>query len=218
MKTIIAICLLMFIGSASHAQTFNEWFRQKKTQKKYLIEQIAALKVYEDYVKAGYKIVSGGLDFIGDLKDGEFSLHKKYFTDLVTVNPQLRQYSKIPETISKQIELVQMGQRTLKTLRQSGMMKDDELMYVKRVFDRVIDHAAALLDELAMLIGDGEVSLKDDERMVRIDKLNEETRELHSFMTGFASEAKQLANARYLEGLEAKRIGRYYGTIKDQEQ
>lgn len=215
MKTMITICFLILIGSESHAQTFNEWFRQKSTQKKYLIEQIAALKVYEDYVKAGYKIVRSGLDFIGDLKDGEFSLHKKYFTDLITVNPQLREYSRITETISRQIELVRISQRTIKTLRQSGMMKEDELQYVKRVFDRVIDHAAALLDELSMLVSDGQVSLKDDERMARIDKLNTETQELHSFMTGFASEAKQLANSRYLEELEAKRIGSYYGTNKD---
>lgn len=214
MKKLITLCFLILVVTGSHAQTFDEWFRQNQTQKKYLLEQIAALKVYEDYVKAGYKIVGGGLDLIGDIKDGEFSLHKKYFSDLVTVNPSLKRYSKIAETISRQIELVQISQRTLRTLRQSGMMKEEELLYIKRVFDRVIDHAAALLDELAMLLADGQVSLKDDERLARIDRLNAETKDLHSFMTGFASEAKQLANTRYKEELEGNRVGSYYGIIK----
>ncbi|WP_199119258.1 hypothetical protein [Pedobacter sp. ASV28] len=215
MKKTITICFLILLGLGSYAQNFDEWFRQNKTQKKYLIEQIAALKVYGDYVKAGYKIVNGGLDLIGDLKGGEFNLHKKYFNDLVTVSPQIKKYSKIAETISRQIELVKLSHDAMRTLRQSGMMKEEELLYLKRVFDRVIDHAAILLDELAMLIGDGQVSLKDDERIERIDNLNEETRKLHLFLTGFTSEAKQLANSRYRETLEIKRMRNYFGIIED---
>lgn len=60
---------------ASKVQTFHEWFRQKKTQKKYLIQQIAALKVYLGYVQKGYSIAQKGLTTVSNIKKGNFDLH-----------------------------------------------------------------------------------------------------------------------------------------------
>lgn len=73
------------VGTLS-AQTFEEFFKQKKTQKKYLLEQIAALQTYAELAKKGYAIVSGGLSFIGDIKNGKFSLDKAYFDGLHRAN------------------------------------------------------------------------------------------------------------------------------------
>ena len=56
MKQFTLLILFVLAGGLSQAQTFNEWFRQKATQKKYLIQQIAALQVYLDYVQKGYAI------------------------------------------------------------------------------------------------------------------------------------------------------------------
>lgn len=214
MKRLVVLCLLLTGGLLSYGQTFNEWFRQKRTQRKYLIEQIAALKVYEGFVKTGYKIVSGGLNVIGDFKNGDFKLHKRYFDDLVTVNPQIKRYAKIGEVIGKQVELVKLSQHTIRDLRKSGMLKEEELLYIKRVMDRAIDQAIILLDELSMLISDGQLSLKDDERLRRIDEVDYETSELCEFITSYANEAKQLALMRKQEEEEIRRIRRYYGIIE----
>jgi len=62
--------IILLSGAQVNAQTWNEWFRQKKTQKKYLVQQIAALKVYLKYLKQGYRIVDKGLSLVGDIKDG----------------------------------------------------------------------------------------------------------------------------------------------------
>lgn len=214
MKKTMLLLTLMVVALGSYAQTWNEWFRQNRTQKKYLIEQIAALKVYEEYVKTGYKIVNGGINLIGDLKNGDFNLHRRYFDDLVTVNPQIKQYAKIGETINAQAQLIRVSQQTMRTLNQSGMMKEEELLYVKRVFDRVIDNAILLLDELSALVSDRELSLKDDERLERIDQVNAETRELQAFIIGFSNEAKQLALMRKNDEVDIKRMRGYHGIIE----
>ena len=56
MKKILILFLLTIIVTTTQAQTFAEWFRQKKTQKQYLIQQIAALQVYIGYAQKGYSI------------------------------------------------------------------------------------------------------------------------------------------------------------------
>ncbi len=61
------------------AQTFDEWFKQQETQKKYLIQQIAALQVYTGYVQKGYSVAKKGLATIGSIKEGDFNLHSNFF-------------------------------------------------------------------------------------------------------------------------------------------
>ena len=74
MKRIITILLLACCMQNLQAQTFDEWFRQGKTQKKYLAEQIAALQFYIGIAKEGYKAVGKGLQTIGDIKNGDFNI------------------------------------------------------------------------------------------------------------------------------------------------
>ena len=89
MKKIVAIALLLSFATSGSAQTFAEWFNQKATQRKYLIQQIAALQVYIGYVSKGYSIAKNGLNTIRDIKRGDFNLHNSYLTSLVTVNPKI---------------------------------------------------------------------------------------------------------------------------------
>ena len=53
MKKLIIIMLLGMLVTGVKAQTFAEWFQQKKTQKIYLLEQIAALQIYTGYLQKG---------------------------------------------------------------------------------------------------------------------------------------------------------------------
>src|SRR5690606_38045577 len=79
------VSLMTVTTTWAQSPTFNEWFRQKKTQRKYLVKQIAALKVYLEYLKKGYEIVDKGLTTIGEIKNGTFSLDKDYFNSLKAV-------------------------------------------------------------------------------------------------------------------------------------
>src|SRR3954463_9131175 len=83
---LLLLLLLLTIHTVCKAQTWDEWFKQKKTQVKYLEEQIIALHVNGNYLEEGYKIVQGGLSAIHDIKNGDFNLHKDYFSSLKRVN------------------------------------------------------------------------------------------------------------------------------------
>lgn len=83
------VFLLLFVGTNAFGQTWGEFFSQKKTQKKYLLEQLVALKMYAGYLKKGYDIVGSGIGTVWDIKNGEFSLHSTFFSSLKSVNPIL---------------------------------------------------------------------------------------------------------------------------------
>jgi hypothetical protein len=77
---------------ATDAQTFDEWFRQKATQEKYLAQQIAALQQYAAVARRGYQVVQQGLNMIDRLKDGEFTLHSIFYAGFAIVNCQIFYY------------------------------------------------------------------------------------------------------------------------------
>src|SRR5690348_12290797 len=99
MKKIFLMVLICVSAFRVQAQTFDEWFRQKKTQIQYLTDQIAALQVYRQSLEKGHTIAGTGLKFIHGIKKSDFDLHHFYFSSLKKVNPQLKSYTKIADII-----------------------------------------------------------------------------------------------------------------------
>lgn len=198
-RTLLAVLLLLTLSSAANAQNFSEWFRQKKTQKKYLIQQIAANQVYLEYLNKGYKIAKDGLGAIGSFKRGEFNLHGDYFNSLKNVNPEIKRYAKVLDIIALQLKIVRGTSSSLRLFSRSDAFSSDEMGYVQRVFGRLLEDCKTSLDELITVTTDGELEMKDDERMARIDKIYLEMQDNYTFFQSFSKEAQAMAASRIQE-------------------
>lgn len=209
-KALIIICSLLLVQTVQ-AQTWDEWWRQKKTQKKYLLQQIAALKIYIEYSKKGYEIAKGGLDFIGDVKNGEFNLHKGYFNSLKTINPEVAHYSRVAEIMALQTSILKGSSSTRKQLRQSGMLTGSQLEYVGGVLDRMLANCGELLDELSLVTTAGKLEMTDDQRLKRIDQIYVQMQDNHRFTEGFGNEARMLSASRRQEQNDIKSNRAIYG-------
>lgn len=197
MKYIVLILLL--ISAVCHGQTYDEWIRQKKTQEKYLLEQITAFKAFTGYAEKGYSIVSGGLKIINDIKHGDFTLHKNYFSSLSLVNPTVKKYSKVAAIIAMQISIAKQIFGTIQSCKKSNVLLTSELKYLSTVFNNLLDDCAKNLDELFVLITNNETQMKDDERIQRIDRLYEDMKDKEMFATSFTHSAKGLSIQRLNE-------------------
>ena len=114
MKRILLLATVgLFAFHSSGAQTTDEWLNQKATQKKYLLQQIAALQVYLGYAKKGYTIVTSGVNTIRNIKNGDFNLHRDFFSRLKNVNPAIRRYAKVADIISYQVKIIRQTKLTL---------------------------------------------------------------------------------------------------------
>jgi len=195
MKNFLIILFVLPV-SFCQGQTYDEWFRQKKTQEKYLLEQIAALQTYIGYAGKGYLIVTGGLNTIKDIKHGDFNLHNTFLNSLSTVNPAIKKYSKVASIIAMQISIAKQITNTIKSCKKSNMLMSSELKYLSVVFDNLLGECAKNLDELFALITNTETQMKDNERIQRIDKLYEDMKDKQMFTTSFSHSAKSLSIQR----------------------
>lgn len=196
MKRSFILVSIVILSTSVKAQTFAEWFRQKATQKKYLLQQIAGLQLYIGYVQKGYSIAHDGLILIGDIKKGELNLHSNYFNSLKILNPNIRKYSKVADIIAFQLKIINVYKNTSRQVYQSKAFNTDELKYINEVFIRLIDDCVPTIDELIVITTNHELEMKDDERLKRIDGLYNDMQGKYTFAQTFAGEAKVLVVPR----------------------
>ena len=203
-KMLLFLLILVSMAGSLKAQTLAEWFQQKKTQKKYLLQQIAALQIYIGYAQKGYQIAKEGLTTIGGLTRGEFNFHADYFNSLKVVNPEIKHYAKVAEIIGLQIKIVENYNSTYRKLKSTNAFSNDELSYIHSVFANLLDDCEKTLDELIAVITDGKLEMKDDERIARIDKLYLDMQDKFNFCNSFNNDAKLLAVSRTKEQTDVK--------------
>jgi len=196
MRKFLLIVMISFSACWVKAQTFNEWFKQKKTQIQYLIDQIAALQVYSQSLQKGYDITGAGLKFIHEIKRGDFDLHELYFNSLKKVNPKVRSYSKIADIILLQTAILNACTKQEKRMKQSQEFSNDEISYSAKVFNNLLDECGQIIDQLTAVLTDGNFEMKDDERLKIIDQLYDQMQDSYVFIQQFRNETNTLGIQR----------------------
>lgn len=206
MKRILLLATVgLFAFLSSTAQIADEWLNQKATQKKYLLQQIAALKVYLGHAKKGYNIVTSGVNTIRNIKNGDLNLHRDFFNRLKNVNPAIRKYAKVTDIIAYQVKIVKQTKITIQQIRETKQFTEAELDYSKQVFDNLLDECMKTVEELILVTTSGKLEMKDDERLKRIDRLYADVQDKYSFACSFSEDMGLLAVQRLGEQMEINR-------------
>jgi hypothetical protein len=211
MKKCFTVLMILLTYNSIHAQTWEEWTKQKKTQIKYLLEQIVAFRAYDKQLKAGYDIVQQGLSTIHRIKQDDFNLHEEFFSSLKRVNPNVRHYTKVIDIILMQANIIKQCKKAIKAARGSEQLSRDELLYLDQIFRSVLDQCITLIDELTKVITNDQLQLSDDERIGRINALYSEMQEHYLFAQNFQKEVTVLATQRIHEQYDVGRMRSLHG-------
>jgi len=204
MSKFILIFAFAICANISHAQTFNEWFRQKKTQKKYLLQQIAALRVYLDYLKKGYKIVDKGLTIVGDIKQGKFDLDIEYLESLGNVNSAVSGSAKVASIIGYQKKIMTEFRKLKSLANETAYFTDEERKYVESVYANMLRESELSLDELDRVLSNSDFEMTDDERVKRVDALYVDMKDKYTFTKSFSNSTQVLIAQRSQEDYEVR--------------
>jgi hypothetical protein len=213
MKKCSVVVMFISLIAVGRAQTSGEWFNQTATQKKYLIHQIAALQVYIGYLQKGYNIAKKGLNAISNIKDGHFSLDKDFFASLHNINPKVKQYGKVADIITLNMNIVRAYRRTMRDAGESKLFNSGEQSYMNAVFKKLIDRCTGLTDQLITVIAPGNLQMSDDERIKHIDSIYEEMRQSYVFANSFGGDARILSVQRRREEKDVNTIRNSYGNL-----
>src|SRR5665213_627806 len=193
------ICLILCTSCALFGSVQGQFlggiFSQKSSDLKSVAKQIALLQLYIGWVEKGYKIAQEGLTTIGEIKNGEFSLHAVFFSSLSSVNPAIKKYSRIGIIISDQLFIAQNFKKVLEIKH----LEPVEAEYVQTIYSNMINACTNSLDELIDIVSDDRYQMHDDERIKRIDGIYADMDDKMALTKKFTGEVRILSAQRAAE-------------------
>lgn len=202
MKASVLSFFFLVTFNTSFSQTLAEWTQQKKTQRKYLIQQIAALQTHLQYLKKGYDIAHKGISTVKNIKNGEWDLHKDYFGSLTVVNPAIKNYARVADIVSMQVRMVKQVRSLINECRQRKLLNSGEIDYVVKVCDHLLSECLKNMEELIMVITSGQLEMKDDERIKMIETIYAAMQEKSVFLLSFGNSVTTLSKQRLYDKIE----------------
>lgn len=201
MKKTLLLFIVFCSALIADAQNWEEWFEQKETQKKYLLEQIAALRIYLDHARKGYDIAEKGWNTVRGIKEGDLDLHSEFFLSLSRINPWINAAPQVAGIIT-------LEQQTREKIRQARRVSRSvyftasEVIYSGKVLDGLLRECATALEELRLLTTASELDLSDDERLVRISKLYADMQETYTAACSLSANLHLLSGQRIRSQVE----------------
>lgn len=126
-------------------------------------------------------------------------MHRDFISSFSNVNPKVKGYAKVADIIAYQIRIIKDTKEMLKGAKEAGQFTDNELDYCSMVIDNLLNSSLDNIEELVTIITSGELSMKDNERIKRIDALYADMQDKYSFVSSFSEEMGLLAVQRMRE-------------------
>lgn len=212
MKTVLIALWLAMLSGYCHAQNFKEWFRQNKTQKEYLIEQIAQLKIYLEFTKEGYKIAKEGLEIIHQIKNGEFALHKNRFDSLRIVKTGIIKLARIQYIQDLDAGIAELCAKLPAEISQCASLDARLKKQLQGALASLDDDCQILAAGLTMVLKDGQVSMTDDQRVKRIEDIGAEFEENYVFAQNLRRDFTALCQSATNELIDIEHRRAIHGT------
>lgn len=174
MKTLLLATWLALLSQAASAQLFKEWFRQNSTQRQYLREQIAELKIYLELTKNGYQIAKEGLAVIHQIKNKEFGLHKNRFDSLSIVKPAIGALPHLRRITDLHGSINALCEKLPDQISACEGLKPEQKSQFYKGIRALYQDCQVLLADLFATIRDGQLALTDEQRISRIQACYEQ--------------------------------------------
>lgn len=175
------------------------------------LEKLAQFKQILTDLKKGYEVLFGGYTTIKNIAQGNYDLHKAFLDGLLKISPAVRNYKRVADIVSYQLQLVKEYKAAMKRFRASDLLNDDELEYIANVYSNLADQSRKNLDALAMVITAGKTRMSDDERIHAVEQIFRDMEDKLSFLRWFNNSGAVLLLQRAKETSDAKVMKKLYG-------
>ncbi len=207
---VILLLAMMCFGLCVTAQTLAEWTRQKKLQTSYKLNQIVALSAYLEVAKKGYEVARVGWSLVGDIQDGEFSLHSNYFGSLAAVHPVVRDYPVAVEILNLYRQINREVDWMDYYLVDQAMLEEREILAVNRFNWKIEEESGFVMDELREVMTSDSYEMDDGERLAAIDGLYVGIQQLFQALKAYNGRIRSLEMHRKSKEIQQQQVNSFY--------
>lgn len=193
------------------AQFLGGIFNQGATQLKEYEQQIAAYQIFISKLEKGYQIVETGISDIGSITKGEFTLHQAFFSSLAAINPAIGKMAEVAEILALQASIVEGFTLSLDRWKKGGGLSSGDLGFIGEVYSNICQQGLKDVEELLNLTTASKLTMSDDQRISRIQQLDEQEKNEYVFYQQFSSRTDMLVAQRQGISSDNETLLQYYG-------
>ncbi len=208
MKTIVKVLLCLVLVVPVHRASAQ---KEEIAQLVLNIQKLNQLRQVLTQIKKTYEILEGGYNTIIGISKGNFNIHKTHLDGLLNVSPTVRNYQRVGQIIEYQYYLVNEYTRAQRRFNASGSYSSQELVYIGRVYNNLLNQSLRNLGELTTVLTAGETRMSDDERLKIIDRVYFEMQDKLNFLRQFNTSTQILGLNRMKEKNDAQQVQLLYG-------
>ncbi len=163
--TTFFILTLGLLNQHARAQTFDEWWHQKKTRIQYLEQQVAALQAFKNAVEEGYMAVEEGIHSVTDIDEEEHDLHVTYFNKMITVHPVVRYSPEVSGILAFHKEALDVIFSSEDSWLDNPWLLPQDHLEIQEIFHGIRNQLIKERRLLMRLTNDGQLTMLDGERL-----------------------------------------------------
>lgn len=174
-------------------------------------QKLSEMKSILSDMQKGYQIISQGYETVKNIASGNFNLHQVFLDALMAVSPAVKNYQRISDIVSAQLEIVKEYQQYYNQFKVDKNFTPDEITYLGLVYGNLFNQSVSSLNELIMVITANQLRMSDAERLNAIDRLYTDMQNKLVFLRSFNMQTAALSVQRTVESNDISTIKNLYG-------
>lgn len=148
---------------------------------------------------------------ISDWVERQRKLYADYFDELWRIKAILTYYHRVKEIINMQLHLVDEYKAAWALFRQDDNFTPDELDFMQRVYNGMLDESVKNIDQLFLVINAFATQMTDAKRLEIINTVSDNVESQLMDLKEFNSQNKMISLQRAAEKGEIETVKRLYG-------
>lgn len=151
------------------------------------------------------------LNEISEWTEKQRAQYKAYFDELNKVKSIITYYKRIKEIGKKQVQLVDEYKRAWRLIRQDKNFTADELTYIGRVYQGILDETTSNIEQLTLVVNSFATSMSDEKRLEIMGDAADKIDQVYADLKRFNNENYLLSLSRAKGRIEIEQLKFMYG-------
>jgi len=172
MTRIIILLVCCLPAGLCRGQSIFELTEQLELDK----QKLSSLKSTLEDMYKGYETLKDGYTHIRDIAMENFSLHQLFLDALWVVSPSVGGDPRIRNILNMEYRIVAEYRTAVARWGHSAVFSTQEIAYFSAVWAGLLDKSLQAVEELTLVLSDGQLQMTDAQRLQAIDRIDTDIR------------------------------------------
>jgi len=139
-------------------------------------EKLSSMKSTLDDMYKGYETLKVGYTHIRDIAQGNFNLHQLFLEALWVVSPSVSGDPRIRNILDMEYRIVTEYRTAVARWGRNPVFGAQEITYVSTLWSGLLNKSLQAVEELTLVLTDGQLQMTDAQRLQAIDRIESDIR------------------------------------------